>query len=164
MNQQQQQPNLSINNLVKTIKTNNSESQTEITINPTADTNNITTSEWKEIIDNHLNTHQDSNTTNTKNNNNIELIETNSQTKISFIQNESIKLNQYKIEFQRKLRYENHVNILTAHTNNNTTPEILNESNFPAALINTDIIMQKRRSEIIKMTIERLKEILIEED
>ena len=44
----------------QTVRTNDSQNQTEITINPKADTRNIKTSEWKEIIDNHLNKQQES--------------------------------------------------------------------------------------------------------
>lgn len=95
-------------------------------------------------VENHLNKLCERTTDSTTSLDNSIVKNQESQTSITFMQNETSHLNKYKSEFQRKLRYENHTNILIAHKTNNTVPKALHESSFPPALINTDIIIQKQ--------------------
>ena len=74
------------------------------------------------------------------------------------------------MEYERKKRYENHINILIAHSEANTTPNSLSRNNFPSALITTDIIPNRTLNELIEttqqqyiqITMKRLQELIIE--
>jgi hypothetical protein len=84
------------------------------------------------------------------------------QTKMTFLNTNKIT-SRYKIEFSRK---KSHILILTVHANQNTTPKPLNKENFPAALLDTDLKLQREIDQLIVKTqstsIKRLKELINE--
>jgi hypothetical protein len=91
---------------------------------------------------------------------------------MSFYNNKDKTLNLFKNEYERKKRYENHIAILTAHKEANTTPKNLNNKQFPSPLIETDIkltqefekIIKECQEKIMETTIIRLKQLIKEID
>ncbi len=53
------------------------------------------------------------------------MISSNTQTQVSFCTNRDKLINKFKLEYERKKRYENNINIFTAHSEANTTPNAL---------------------------------------
>ena len=139
------------------------ETQTDTTIKPDDKLSNSKTNPWSIITDNSVIKIFKTQETNNK-------ISSNTQTQISFCTNKDKLVNKFKLEYERKKRYENHINILIAHSEANTTPNSLSRNNFPSALITTDIILNRTLNKLIEttqqqcmqITMKRLQKLIIE--
>ena len=139
------------NNISKNQK--NIETQTDTTIKPYTTLTNSKLNPWNLI--------KDKNITDVKRNLDSSKPSTNTQTIMSFYNNKEKILNLFKNEYERKKRYENHIAILTAHKEANTTPKNLNNKQFPSPLIETDIKLTQEFEKIIKECQEKIMETTI---